>query len=131
MVVVASPLSMQHLVERGKTGWLGIRIMCPSGVTCLPMDEKSNSAWWSRTKRTSSSHWKLTCSCHDIGEKLLNWHWTTITPSEQFLYGHKQFVTVLCNGFVCRHNGFYTITFSLVDQSFGILTQRSLAQNKG
>ena len=32
---------------------------------------KSNSAWWSRTKRTSSSsHWKLTCSRHDIAEKL-------------------------------------------------------------
>ena len=21
-----------------KTGWLGIRIMCPSGATCLPVD---------------------------------------------------------------------------------------------
>jgi len=30
---------------------------------------KSNSACWSRTKRTSSSsHWKLTCSRHDIAE---------------------------------------------------------------
>jgi hypothetical protein len=35
---------------------------------------KSNSACWSRTKRTSSSSlWKLTCSRHDIAEKLLNW----------------------------------------------------------
>ena len=35
---------------------------------------------WSRTKRTSSSsHWKLTCSRHDIAEKLLNWRWATIT----------------------------------------------------
>jgi hypothetical protein len=35
---------------------------------------KSNSACWSSTKRTSSSsHWKLTCSRHDIAEKLLNW----------------------------------------------------------
>jgi hypothetical protein len=25
------------------------------------------------------SHWKLTCSRHDIAEKLLNWHVTTIT----------------------------------------------------
>jgi hypothetical protein len=47
------------------------------GVTCLPMDccslWKSNSACWSRTKRTSSSsHWKLICSCHDIAELALN-----------------------------------------------------------
>jgi hypothetical protein len=36
---------------------------------------KSNQACWSSTKRTSSSsHWKLTCSRHDIaGKKLLNW----------------------------------------------------------
>jgi hypothetical protein len=45
-------------------------IMCQSGVTCLPAD-----CCWCSTKRTSSSsHWKLTCSCHDIDEKLLNWH---------------------------------------------------------
>jgi hypothetical protein len=24
--------------ERAKTGWLGVRIMCPSGETCLPAD---------------------------------------------------------------------------------------------
>jgi len=36
--------------------------------------KKSNSACWSRTKRTSSSSlWKLTCSRHDIAEKLPNW----------------------------------------------------------
>ena len=35
---VASPLSMQHYGERAKTGWLGIRIMCQSGVTCLSAD---------------------------------------------------------------------------------------------
>jgi hypothetical protein len=35
---------------------------------------KSNSAFWSRRKRTSSSfHWKWTCSRHDIAKKLLNW----------------------------------------------------------
>ena len=46
-----------------KIGWLGIRIMCPSGATCLPTDCcfselslcKSNFVCWSRTKRTSSS----------------------------------------------------------------------------
>ena len=26
------------LGERTKSGWLGIRIMCPSGATCLPAD---------------------------------------------------------------------------------------------
>ena len=25
-------------LQRAKTGWLGIRIMCPSGATCLPAD---------------------------------------------------------------------------------------------
>jgi hypothetical protein len=33
-----SPLSTQQQGERANTGWLGIRIMCPSGVTCLPAD---------------------------------------------------------------------------------------------
>ena len=37
-VFVASPLSMDHEEERAKTGWLGIRIMWPSGATCLPAD---------------------------------------------------------------------------------------------
>ena len=35
LVIVAFPLSTQHLGERAKTGWIGIRIMCPSGVTFL------------------------------------------------------------------------------------------------
>ena len=38
LVFVASPLSTQHNGERAKTGWLGIRIMCTSGATCLPAD---------------------------------------------------------------------------------------------
>jgi hypothetical protein len=51
--------------------------MCPSGATCLTADccfselslYKSNQACWSSTKRTSSSsHWQLTCSRHDIAE---------------------------------------------------------------
>jgi hypothetical protein len=54
--------------------------MCQSGVTCLFADccfselslWKSNYACWSSTKQiSSSSHWKLTCSRHDIAEKLL------------------------------------------------------------
>ena len=82
LVFVASPLSIRKGV-RAKTGRHGIRIMCPSGATCLSADccfselalLKSNSVCWSRTKRTpSSSHWKLTCSGHDIAEKLLSYN---------------------------------------------------------
>ena len=29
LIFVTSPLITQHKVERSKTGWLGIRIMCP------------------------------------------------------------------------------------------------------
>ena len=36
LILVASPLSAQHKGERANTSWLGIRIMCPSGATCLP-----------------------------------------------------------------------------------------------
>ena len=37
---------------------------------------------WSSTKRTSSSfHWKLTYSRHDIAEKLLSWRKVIITHS--------------------------------------------------
>jgi hypothetical protein len=68
-VFVVSPLSTHHWGERADTGWIGIRLMCPSWATCLFEDwcfvelalQKSNSACWSCTKRTSSSsHWKLT-----------------------------------------------------------------------
>jgi hypothetical protein len=38
LICIAFPLSTHHSGERAKTGWLGIRIMCPSGVTCLPAD---------------------------------------------------------------------------------------------
>ena len=38
LVFVACPLSTQHYGERTKTGWLGIRIMCPIGTTCLSAD---------------------------------------------------------------------------------------------
>jgi hypothetical protein len=38
LVFVASPLSTQHKGERAKTGWLRIRIICPSGATCIPTD---------------------------------------------------------------------------------------------
>jgi hypothetical protein len=38
LVLVASPLRKYHYGERARTGWLGIRIMCPSGATYLPND---------------------------------------------------------------------------------------------
>jgi hypothetical protein len=38
LVFVASPLSTQQLGVRAKTGWLEIKIMCPSGMTCLSAD---------------------------------------------------------------------------------------------
>ena len=37
-VFFASPLSMQHEGEGANTDWLGIRIMCLSGATCLFAD---------------------------------------------------------------------------------------------
>ena len=77
LVFVAFPISTLHWGKRAKTGWFRSRIMCPNGATCLPTDGccselalwKSNSTCWSSTKRTlSSSHWKLTCSRHDMSE---------------------------------------------------------------
>ena len=38
LIFVASLLSTQHLGERAKTGWFGIRIMYPSGSSCLSVD---------------------------------------------------------------------------------------------
>ena len=38
LVFVASQLSTQFYGARAKTGWLRIRIMCPSGETCLLID---------------------------------------------------------------------------------------------
>jgi hypothetical protein len=37
LVFAASPLSMQHEGVRAETGWIRIRIMRPSGATCLPV----------------------------------------------------------------------------------------------
>ena len=46
-------------VVRVKTGWFGIRIMCPTEATCKILNNcftlKSNLEHWSYTKRTSSS----------------------------------------------------------------------------
>ena len=38
LVFVASPLNTHHWVEKAKSGWLVINIMCPSGASCLPAD---------------------------------------------------------------------------------------------
>jgi hypothetical protein len=35
LIFDASPLRTHHSGERTKTGWLGIRIVCPSVATCL------------------------------------------------------------------------------------------------
>jgi len=37
-VLVAYLLIMLHLGVRANNSWLRIRIMCPSGATCLPTD---------------------------------------------------------------------------------------------
>ena len=37
LVVVASPLKKKKGI-RVNAGWLGIRIICPSGATCLSVD---------------------------------------------------------------------------------------------
>ena len=38
LVFVASPLNSQYSGERANTGWFGIRIMCPYGVTYQSAD---------------------------------------------------------------------------------------------
>ena len=38
LVFIASPLSTWRCDENAKTGWFGIRIMCPTVATCLPPD---------------------------------------------------------------------------------------------
>jgi hypothetical protein len=68
---------------------------------------KSNSACWSRTKWTSSSsHWKLTCSHHDIAEKLLNWHWNnnhslTKLTIDMSIYAYSPFTLFCITGYIC------------------------------
>ena len=66
--------SAKHAVLRSKSKyWLARNQNYVSRVEC-ELALKSNSVYWSRTKWTSSSsHWKLTCSRHDIAEKLLIW----------------------------------------------------------
>jgi hypothetical protein len=61
LLCVASPLSRQRYGVRTKTDWLGNKIECSSGVTCLPVETivsgslhyKGPTCWYS-TRRTSS-----------------------------------------------------------------------------
>jgi hypothetical protein len=70
-----------------KTGWFEImngRHVYPQTCFSELALYKFNSACWSRTKRTSSSsHWKLTCTRHNITENLLRW---------------RQTITCICEG---------------------------------
>ena len=82
LVSVASPLSMQHKGVRAKTGWIGIRIICPGAATCLSEDccfsqlalliPKYLTCWSSKQHLIISSN--ITCSRHDIAETLLIIH---------------------------------------------------------
>jgi hypothetical protein len=56
LVFVASPLSTHYYGERVKTGWLGIRLMCPSGATSLSVDNCSS-------ELVESDHHHL-CECN-------------------------------------------------------------------
>jgi hypothetical protein len=38
LVIFCFSAKHAELRRRSKTGWFGIRIMCPSGATCLPVD---------------------------------------------------------------------------------------------
>jgi hypothetical protein len=38
IVAMKDITDFKHEGERAKTSWFGIRIMCPSGATCLPAD---------------------------------------------------------------------------------------------
>ena len=75
--ICSFPAKHASLSRKNKYRLAKIRIMCQSGATCLSPDccfselalLKSS---WSSTKRTSSSHRKLTCSRRDIAEKLLS-----------------------------------------------------------
>ena len=70
-VFVVSPLSMKHWEEITKTGWLGIRVMCPSKSTCLPAY-----CWFDKiglVQSSTSLSSNVTCSRHNIAEMLPIW----------------------------------------------------------
>ena len=51
------------------TGWIGIRIKHPSGATRLSADSRFSECTTNHIRL--SSHLNVTCSVHDIVEKLL------------------------------------------------------------
>ena len=52
---------------------------------------------------SSSSHWKLTCSHHDIAETFLSWRWTTITHSWNFIICYTNCIKQLGLGLFIIH----------------------------
>jgi hypothetical protein len=74
LVFVASPLSRQHYGERTNNGWLGIRIMCPSGAILIVISLKINlfSPWysWKIAELALNNNHSLTHSlnpaCHSV-----------------------------------------------------------------
>ena len=87
---------------------------------------KSNSACWSSTKRTSSSssHWKLTCSRHDIAEKIVNigvkqhslTHSLTNERTITFLYSWTSILVVLISTFEWLMTMFVVFVVALMIQ---------------
>ena len=81
MLNTASILIICNFVIHGQ--WVSVMCTCslPSieilfkNIASPILAYKSNLVSWSSTKWTSSSsHWILSCSHHDMAEKLLNWH---------------------------------------------------------
>jgi hypothetical protein len=105
--------SAKHAALRRKSkDWLARNQNNVSADCCFTM--KSISACWFSTMQTSSSssssHWKLTCSRHDIAEKLLNWR------KQQWLT-HLMFRSLKFSALSNK-----TITFDLItDRIFVIL----------
>ena len=60
---------------RTKTGWLGIRIVCPSGATCLSNDYGLFSPWYSRkiVSFSINKQQSLTHSCYNCDLQYINW----------------------------------------------------------
>ena len=59
LIVVASALSIHHQEKITKTGWLGFRIACPSGVIYLHADCcVSELALYKNSPKGTSSHRK-------------------------------------------------------------------------
>ena len=83
LAFVAFPLSTHRYGERSNTGWFEIRIMCPSGSTCLPADYcfSELTLYKKLTKRVDivkNGQYYHLIECHvfsprDLGELLFIW----------------------------------------------------------